>query len=185
MFIGKRLKELRTKKRMQLSELSEASGVQIATLSRIEHNRMVGSLDSHVKITKALGVELMDLYSEIANPSPSNIAEVQKETPESSIFIHNSGVSSEILTSKVLSKKMMPSLLKIESGGQTNPEVNPRGSEKFIYILDGHVTAHINSKNYELSKGSSLYFDATYKHQFINKGKGQAKALVVTTPVGI
>ena len=44
MLIGKRVKELRKARNMSLSELAKLSGVQIATLSRIENLKMIGTL---------------------------------------------------------------------------------------------------------------------------------------------
>ena len=65
MYIGKRLHELRRAKGMSLSQLSQRSGVQIATLSRIEHLKMTGTLQSHMNIARALGVNLGQLYKDI------------------------------------------------------------------------------------------------------------------------
>mgnify|MGYP002066097522 CR=1 FL=1 len=39
--VGKSIKKLRKEKGISLSKLSELSKVQIATLSRIEHNKMI------------------------------------------------------------------------------------------------------------------------------------------------
>jgi transcriptional regulator with XRE-family HTH domain len=65
MYIGKKVQELRKAKGMSLSELASKSGVQIATLSRIEHQKMVGTLESHIHIARALDVDLCGLYRDI------------------------------------------------------------------------------------------------------------------------
>ena len=44
MFIGTKIKDLRKTQKMTLTELSQKSGVQLATLSRIEHMKMVKRL---------------------------------------------------------------------------------------------------------------------------------------------
>lgn len=77
----------------------------------------------------------------------------------------------------------MPVLLKIEPGGQTNSEQNIAGSEKFIFVLDGKIEAKIGEEKVSLTKSSTLYFDASLPHLFINDGKSTAKILCVTTPV--
>ena len=48
MYIGEKLHAIRKAKRISLTELSEKSGVQMATLSRIENKKMVGTLESHM-----------------------------------------------------------------------------------------------------------------------------------------
>lgn len=183
MYIGKRLKEIRQAQGMSLTALAEKSGVQIATLSRMENLKMTGTLESHMRIAQALGVDITHLYSNIIRPEDK----VDVRTPQTAtdVFTHSDKSSYEILTSRVLSKKMMPILLKIEPEGSTNKEQNAPGSEKFIFVLEGKIEARIGGESYLLSKAASLYFDASLEHYFVNKGKTTARAVCVGTPVAL
>jgi transcriptional regulator with XRE-family HTH domain len=53
MNIGDNIKSQRLKRRLTLTELSLKSGVQLATLSRIENNKMSGTVKSHKSIAQA------------------------------------------------------------------------------------------------------------------------------------
>ncbi len=181
MFIGKRVRELRQKNSMTLSELSQKSGVQIATLSRIEHMKMPGTLESHMKIAKALEVDVTQLYTDIVSQE-QKVARGPVKTA-TDMFVGSQNASYEILTSKVLSKKMMPILLKIDPGGQTNPEQHPPGAEKFIYILDGTLTIIIGEDAFTLKKHNTLYFDASQTHYYKNTRTKAVKMIGVCTPV--
>ena len=64
--IGKVIRELRKSEGMTLKQLSEKSGVQLATLCRIETGKMTGTLESHVLIANVFGVELYELYKNIS-----------------------------------------------------------------------------------------------------------------------
>ena len=183
MQIGKKIKQLREERKMSSTELSQKSGVQLATLSRMEHLKMTGTLESHLKIAQALGVSLPQLYSDIINEE--NKIEVKTSKSPSEVFVHSKKSSYEILTAKVLSRKMMPILLKIESGGETHKEQNQMGCEKFIFVLEGKIEAKVGDDSFQLAKNNSLYFDASVKHTFINTGKATAKMLCVTTPVSL
>ena len=183
MLIGQKVKELRKKQKMSLSELSQKSGVQIATLSRIEHMRMVGTLESHIQIAKALGVDVTQLYQEVLNEG--KLLEVKTAPSPADVFVHSAQSSYEMLTNKILEKKMMPILLKIEPGGQTNTEQNPPETEKFVFVLEGKIEVKIGQESYPLSKNNSLYFDASLAHYFINIGKTAAKVICVSTPVAL
>ncbi|MFH1655556.1 MAG: XRE family transcriptional regulator [Candidatus Omnitrophota bacterium] len=180
MKIGNRIRQLRKERKMTLQELSDKSGVQLATLSRMENNRMTGTLESHIGIVKALGIALADLYSEIV-VEEKNI-DVRTKKVSRDIFVHSDKSSFEILTKKVLNKKMMPILLSIESKGRTNSEEASAGTEKFLYVLEGEVVAVISDEDYKLGKSESIYFDATLPHYFKNTGKKQSKAICVITP---
>ncbi len=181
MYIGNKIKELRKAKGMTLVELSEKSGVQIATLSRIENEKMVGSLESHMNMAKALGVDITHLYANIREDRQT------EKTPKklTDAFVHNEKASFEILTSKVLSKKMMPIIIKIEPRGQTSKEQNSIGTEKFVFVLEGNIEVKVGKETCPLVKHSTFYFDASAEHCFVNTGKSLAKVICVASPVAL
>lgn len=63
--LGTALRKLRTEHNMTLVQLSQLSGVQIATLSRMENDKAVGHLESYYKIAEAYGLKLSELFREI------------------------------------------------------------------------------------------------------------------------
>lgn len=180
MKIGKKLKALRKARKMTLKQLAKKSGVQIATLSRMEHNIMTGTLKSHIDICKALGVVLSDFYRDLEYEHKT--VSLTKEKEKRPSFIHPKKSTIEMLTTKVVDKKMMPLLIKFQKGGQTHKEENRPGTEKFIYILTGKIRAKIGKEEYNLSKGDSMYFDASLPHTFHNIGKTGAQVLCALTP---
>lgn len=180
MDIGKKVKEIRKAQKMTLVELSQKSGVQIATLSRMENGRMTGTLESHMAIAKALGVDILKLYSGLTESTGSIEAGTPKDT---NIFRHNEKAGYEILTQKLMTKKMMPVLWQLEPEGKTNIEEHTPGAEKFIFVVEGKIEAYIGDEVVSLSKNNCLYFDSSLRHYFVNLGKVPAKVLSVGTPV--
>lgn len=183
MLIGDKLHEIRKAKKLTLTELSEKSGVQLATLSRIENKKMTGTLESHIAIARALGIDVIDLYKSFIQEQKQ--VELSETIHSSEIFTHNEKSSFEILTKNVLSKQMMPTLIKIELGGSTQEEQATPNSEKFIFVLEGTIEALIDHKDYRLEKNSTLYFESSLPHKFKNVGRGTAKLLCVATPVSL
>jgi len=184
MLIGKKIKEIRTAKNISLSDLAKRSGVQIATLSRIENLKMVGTIESHMNIARALGIEFTEFYQNASPAKPIN-REASPASPPAApeSFTYNNAASYEILTNSILSKKMMPIVLRIEPNGKSNPEQNAKGSERFIFVLEGEIVVHVSDKEYALTPTNTLYFNAAEKHYFENRGTVTARAIVVTTPV--
>ncbi len=191
MQVGKRIKESREAQNMTLTDLAQKSGVQIATLSRIENLKMTGTLDSHMHIAKALGTDITQLYQGITagkekSAVTAGTSSAEGASPQGAeTFSYNDKASYEILIGKILSRKMLPIVLRIEEAGRTNPEQNHPGSERFIFVLKGTITAHIADAAYPLSQNNTLYFDASLKHYFTNTGKGPARAISVITPVAL
>ena len=183
MLIGKKLKELRKIKNITLTALSKKSGVQMATLSRIEHRKMVGSLESHMQIAKALGIDITDLYKDLSLDDKKSDVKTLKSLTD--IFSHSDQSSFEILTKNVLHKKMMPVLLRIEPHGKTNAEQNHPGSEKFIFVLEGEIEVKVGKESFKLGKNNTFYFDGALAHSYVNTGKGIARVICVSTPVSL
>lgn len=180
MEIGKAVRKLRKERKMTLRELSEKSGVALATLSRIETGKMAGTVKSHNDIARVLDVTLSALYSGFETESER--VEVQTQQKQADVFIHNDKASYDILTKKVLSKKMMPIMLKLEKDAKTALEQSGKGTEKFLYIMEGQMQAIVDNKTYSLSKGDSFYFDASLPHYWKNISEKTARALCVITP---
>ncbi|MEW6008881.1 MAG: XRE family transcriptional regulator [Candidatus Omnitrophota bacterium] len=180
MNIGEKIKQLRKTKKMTLAELSQASGVALATISRVENAVMTGTLESHMAIAKALGITLPQLYSEVEQQP--NTVDASSEKSRSDIFIHSDKSSYEMLTTPILTKKMMPTLLKIESLGKTTIEQAKAGTEKFLFVISGKIEVTIADKKHILDDKDTLYFDASLPHFYRNIGKAQAKMICVTTP---
>ena len=180
MKIGKRLKQLRKEKDMTLEELSKKSGVALATLSRIENNKMTGTLASHNRLCKALGTSLIELYREIEDET--KVVEAVPKKMRTEHFVHARKAKYELLVSKTLDKKIMPLMIKMGSGGETQKEQNKRGIEKFIYVLSGTIETTIGNQKYELKKGDSLYLDASLPHSFKNTSKVEAEAICIISP---
>lgn len=57
------IKELRTERKMSLTELSKLSGVAVSHIHAIENGYKIPTIMVICKIAKALGVESSELYS--------------------------------------------------------------------------------------------------------------------------
>ena len=181
--VGARLRFLRKSQKVRLVELAKASGVDAATISRIETGRMNGTLESHMRLATALGLKLTDLYAGIEEARTKGGVSFQPPSAHKDVYVHQAGkFSTAILTTDILKKKLMPVLVAIEPGGSTNQEEAKVGTEKFLYVLEGTLEAAIGTESHELKRGSSLYLDASIPHTLKNTGRSVAKCLSVVTP---
>ena len=181
--LGFRIRELRKTRRMTLVEVATKTGIDQATLSRIENGVMVGTLSSHMKIADVLGVPLPQLYDDVIK----KIHEVKdteiKEKLES--FSHSSGVIAELLTSSVLQKKMMPILLKMKPKAETQTESFPPLTERFVYVFKGTVDVTLGKETRELGQGEGFYFDASIPHRLTNSSKNETFCISVMSPASL
>lgn len=180
MHVGTIINKMRTDKRMTLLELSEKSGVALATLSRIENGRMTGTLESHMKIAESLETSLPEMYKDLV--SSKKQVEMRARSAATDVFVHDRNATSEILVSKTVARRMLPLLIKISKGGSTHREETKSGVDKFIYVLDGKVEASVGENTYDLVKGDTLYFESSLPHQFKNTGASESRLICVVSP---
>ena len=180
MKVGSKIRKLRKEKNMTLEELSKKSGVALATLSRIENNKMNGTMHSHLSICKAMKVSITELYQELENEGKT-VEPVQNEN-RTEHMLHSEKYSFELLVTKATEKKILPLLLRLDAGGSTQEENNSPSIEKFIYVISGTIQANIGETTYTLNPGDSLYFDASLTHLFKNETQKKAEAICIIAP---
>lgn len=180
MKIGKRLKQVRKERKMTLKELSEKSGVQIATLSRMEHDIMPGTLKSHISMCKALKISLADFYREVEDEAKT-VSLTRQQSPNKP-FVRSDGFAIEMLTDAISGRHMMPVLNRIKKNSEMKDNERRIGVEKFIYVLEGRIEAKIGKEKYDLRRGDSVYFDASLDHAFSNTAKIDTLILAVSSP---
>jgi len=181
--LGQNIKSLRKQKGKTLLQVSKETGIDMATLSRIENGRMTGTIQSHMVIARSLEVHLPDLYEKaFTSDDPSD---GKKEKAATGVFSHSGGSVSELLTTHLLQKKMMPVRLKLKGSSATAKEQLPLGTERFVYVLSGKVEVTIKNAPNIISETETLYFNASLPHSFKNKLKTPSSCLILTTPAAL
>lgn len=180
MEIGKKIRELRKAKKVTLVELSQITGVAQATLSRIETGIMRGTVESHEKIARSLGLTLAEFYGSLDDRVDKVIH--LEESKRSPITVRSGKVRCELLTHEAMKKKITPLLLTLEPKAETDVEKLELGVEKFYFILEGEVTVKIEKKEFVLKEGETLYFDASLSHQIGNRGAKKARVFYAVSP---
>lgn len=179
MNLGRKLREMRQAKDWSLAELAKRSGVALSSLSRIETGRMTGTLDSHLRVARALGVRLSELYASLDPAGPP--VEVKKEEPAHQLSA-GKGALLSLLASSPLQKKMLPALLHLPPKKSTEKQRGPAGSERFLYVLKGQLEAAVGDQKVRAGAGESLYLQASLPHTLTNPGGTPALAISVTCP---
>ena len=180
--VGKKMKDLRLAKDWTLADLANRSGVALSTLSRIETGRMTGTLESHIKITRAFGVRLPELYADL-DPVGAPIEHREGAPPER--FSSAKGAEFAILTKAGLQKKMLPVLLHLQAGKSTESERASAGTEKFLYLLKGKMEVTAGKERVRMSAGDSAYLQASLSHVLKNIGPHPAFVLSVASPPSV
>ncbi len=177
--LGQRIRSLRKERKLTLVEISELTGIAQATLSRIETGTMVGTIESHEKIAKTLGIGLSELYTGV----DGRYEQISHQSKDTRVAAHHTrDVQVEVLTQESSKKKITPLLLTLQAGGETAKENQDRGVEKFVWVIDGSVKIFLEDQEYALKEQETLYFDASLNHKFVNEASKTSKIFVAVSP---
>jgi len=180
--IGRKLRQLRLRKKIALVELGKHTGLSPSMLSQLENGRLTPTLPTLARISMVFDVGLDYFFS--AKRGAKLFAVVRAgermrfpdlpDSPSPAFFF-------ECLTFASEGKGMQAYLAEF-------PHRNPRetrehfheGSE-FIHVLEGVLEIHFQGEDHPLTTGDSVYFDSSEPHSYRGASKTGARALVVTS----
>lgn len=179
--IGPRIRTLRKGRRLSLEQLSEKSGVALATLSRIENGKGSGTFKTHQRIADAFSLSLPDLYQGL-RPEDQDATLVDPASEEAETFTYDEKASAVLLAKHLSGKQMFPQLITLQPEGKTTMEQYPVGTERWVFCLEGGANVFVGPAAYRLAAGGTLYFKASLPHRFENAGPVTSKLVSVTSP---
>ena len=182
--IGARLKEIRRTLDRTLSQVSDATGVSISNLSKIENNQISPSFDIMKRICDGLGVSIEDFV----HPGEKNVVSGRKTTTREGEGDHfTSGQYDYRAHASELSRKAMVPLeilVRARSVEEFDHWSQHRG-EEFVYVLSGAIEVHTEHYSaFRLERGESAYFDSSMRHLYVTVSKDDARVLSVSHDPG-
>ena len=174
MNLGEKIKQMRNQLGLTQAELADRCELTKGYISQLENDLNSPSIATLTDILSALGSNLAEFFKE--------------ETEEKVIFSKEEfiekdadGVVWNWLIPNAQKNMMEPVLVELAEGIATSGDV-PHEGEEFGYVLEGKIAIELGKKQYLCKKGEAFYYPASNPHGIINKGKGKAKFLWVTTP---
>jgi len=160
--IAQRIKKIRTEKDLTLEEVAKKTGFTKGLLSKIENNKVSPPVSTLVKIAKALGVSLSDLFS---SSDAHQIKIVRKEQRLS--YNQETVPGGQIVESLIngnYGQKIEPLIITISNPDHYKMRLYNHPGQEFILILTGTMKYLYQDQEYLVSEGDSLFFNAEYRH---------------------
>ena len=169
--VGPRLKQLRARRGVTLTALSETTGISKSTLSRLETGQRRASLELLLPLAQAYRVPLDDLVGapEVGDPRI------------------------RLKATKVNGRTVLP-LTRSPGGVQawkiivpaSNSEPAPKSHEgyEWLFVLSGRMRLVLGDQDWVLGAGEVAEFDTQVPHWFGATGDGPAEILSIFTRPG-
>lgn len=174
MDLGEKIKQMRNQLGLTQAELADRCELTKGYISQLENNLNSPSIATLTDILSALGSNLAEFFKE-------ETEEKVVFTREEFIEKDTDGVVWNWLIPNAQKNMMEPVLVELAEGVSTSGDV-PHDGEEFGYVLEGKIAIVLGKKHYLCKKGEAFYYPASKPHCILNKSKGKAKFLWVTTP---
>lgn len=177
--IGPSLGTIRKAKGWTLKQFSDATGVSVATLSKIENDQAGLSFGTVLKIVSRLGMTFEELLSAGAAEGGRGRRAVNRAG--SGVRITTPQYEYEIFATELVAKRMVPLITRVKARSISDfPLLPGHAGEEWIYVLKGTVEFHTEYYTSVLLKqGDSIYIDSGMGHASISVGDGDAELLSV------
>ncbi|WP_010136481.1 helix-turn-helix domain-containing protein [Ochrovirga pacifica] len=177
--IGKRIKSIRKKKGITISNLASTAGVSNGLISRIENGRTIPSLPVLLELISALEVDASNFFEGVEKKTGAKYILIKKE--EKQLLekeIEAEGFTYFQIFGKSLNAVGFEAVVLTISPNSKREKVITDAWE-FKYVLSGSCVYLIDNEEIEVNQGDSLYFNGRLPHVPINKTSTDCTMLVL------
>lgn len=176
--IGQKIKELRTRNKMTLKEVSQRTNLSIGFLSQMERGLTDIATDSLASIAETLGVELSYFFT-----GPRRHRRYILRSYEQEVFQVETRFIHYHLTNQMDEKVLLPRIIELlPINSDEDITAYPHEGEEFVYVLEGILTLILGNEQQELFPGDSAHYKSTIPHNWANYTTKMARLLVASIP---
>jgi transcriptional regulator with XRE-family HTH domain len=181
--LGRRIRELRLKASMTLTELAKATGVSIGTLSQLERGLVSPTVRTLYTVANALGV----MPAWLIDPTPDR----QTTDAESRYIVRSDrrshlfdidGVRKDV-TSPAASERLRGFFMVIQPGCSSGSRPYSHKGEEIGFLLSGALELQIDGETFSLMEGDCFAFPSTKPHHFANASARPASVFWVNADI--
>src|SRR5690606_25964883 len=177
--LGGRIRNRREALHMSLGEVAQKAGISASALSQIENAKAFPSILTLKAVATALHITVGELIGE---------NETIKHSPylgagEKRFIKKNSeGVSLYSLSHHETGKQMGTYLMEFPGGSSAEEFFEAHAGQEFCYLISGALKFSVETENFHLQAGDSLYYNSFKKRRAFNETPEPAQLLWVRTP---
>jgi DNA-binding transcriptional MerR regulator/mannose-6-phosphate isomerase-like protein (cupin superfamily) len=171
--IGRRLRQLRTRRGASLAEVAKGVGISVGFLSAIERSQMTASVGTLRKLARYYKTNILDFH----DPAEANGRVVRPKTRK--VLEAGPGVRMELLAWG--NTVMEPHLFRIAPRAGSGESYTHEG-EEFLLVMRGELQIALDGEEFLLKTGDSFYFESATPHRWRNPGRSETWVLWVNTP---
>jgi transcriptional regulator with XRE-family HTH domain len=181
--LGKKLRQLRMRKKIALTHLGKHTGLSASMLSQLENGKLIPTLPTLARIAMVFDVGMEHFFQTKKRRGVFSIVRAEEriqfpDRPDSTkpTFFF------ECLAFSTQDKSVQAYLAEFPKRSQDEVSEHFHEGSELIHVLEGSVGVLYDGEEHVLKQGDSVYFDSTEPHWYRGLSKQPAKAVVITTP---
>ncbi|MGA1861598.1 XRE family transcriptional regulator [Deferribacter thermophilus] len=178
MTIGKKIQELRQRKKLTLRQLSKLSGCSLGFLSQVERDLVSPTVSSLKKIADALEISIMHFFD---HPSRYQRVVVKKEE-RNKLVNPKSKVTYELLRPQFSDTDLEALYMYLEPNAYSGKELHSHNGEEFVIVLKGELEITVGEEIFHLKEGDSAIYKSNIPHGWRNPGDTVTEVIWVNHP---
>ncbi len=177
--IGQKLRALRLRRSMGLTQLGQRTGLSPALLSKIENGKLVPTIPTLLRIATVFDVTLDHFFqNEHRRRIISVTRKQEREKAAERRLSPGEGYDLERLDLGAGERKFQPYLAEFFPVAGS-PRAHMHQGFEFLHVLQGRLELTIGSDPTVLEPGDSIYFDSNLRHAYRSLGQEACTALMV------
>ncbi|OPL08123.1 MAG: hypothetical protein AVO33_01895 [delta proteobacterium ML8_F1] len=179
--IGSKIREMRKRHKMTLSELAKRSGFTASYISQIERDIIQPSLTALKKLSVALE---SPIYSFLDFPQRRHI--VTRAEDRVKLELPDSSIAYEFVSPMVRDRETMPKMeivyFRLEPRSWTSEKAMIHDADESVYVLKGALEIHVEEEQFFLEAGDSIYIRENAPHRYFNPLDTVTEGLAIVSP---
>ncbi len=181
--IGRKLHQLRLRKKIALVDLGKHTGLSASMLSQLENGKLVPTLATLARISMVFDVGLDHFFGHRRGQKTFALVRGAErlrfpdraDSPKPGYFF-------ECLAFAAQSKGLQAYVAEFPLRQPDEVHEHFHEGAELIFVLAGSLALRFEGEEHVLKQGDSVYFDSSEPHAYRGLAKIPARAVVVTTP---
>jgi quercetin dioxygenase-like cupin family protein/DNA-binding XRE family transcriptional regulator len=175
--VGAYIKRARQSRGMRLSDLAKLADCSESMISKMEHNKIAGSIRVLTRVCSALNITIGDLFT-WAQRGDDVVCRAADRQEKRFAEKHGPAIFMQFLGPPRLT---LEGFLHVIEPGWTSEVMQHKG-EELGYVLEGAIELTLGEKEYRISAGDSFSFQSDTPHIYRNASNASARVLIVNSP---
>lgn len=181
--IGRKLKQLRLRKKIALVDLGKHTGLSASMLSQLENGKLIPTLPTLARIAMVFDVGVDHFFVDRRRKRTFAITRANEriQFPERA-DVSRPSYFFECLAFAAQEKAMNAYIAEFPKRDSDETVEHFHDGAELLHVLEGVVEVRYQDECHTLKAGDTVYFDGAEPHSYRGISKAPAKAIVVTTP---